>query len=120
MGQLHTSAEFDALSQRTAEIAPILRAEAEESEELRQPPEKLANALMLNNTTWSVHAVGQTAYQWAGTTALRRGDIQRYFRDLHAGTQHVTSGPVVLQHCGRSLAGLAPGGRWVFLDLVSD
>ncbi|MEU3270338.1 acyl-CoA dehydrogenase [Saccharomonospora sp. NPDC006951] len=74
--------------------------------------------LMLNNTTWSVHAVGQTVYRWAATAALREGVLQRYFRDLHAGTQHVTSGPIVLQHCGKSLSGLAaPDARWVFLEL---
>ena len=73
--------------------------------------------LMLNNTTWSVHAVGQTVYKWATTAALRRGDLRRFFRDLHAGTQHVTSGPVVLQNCGKSLAGLAPDAQWAFLDL---
>lgn len=73
--------------------------------------------LMLNNTTWSVQAVGQTVYKWAATAALRRGDLQRFFRDLHAGTQHVTSGPVVLQDCGKWLAGLAPNSSWVFVDL---
>lgn len=73
--------------------------------------------LMLNNTTWSVHAVGQTVYKWAATAALRRGVLQRFFRDLHAGTQHITSGPVVLQNCGKLLSGLAPGAQWVFLDL---
>ncbi|WP_228046104.1 hypothetical protein [Saccharopolyspora montiporae] len=39
------------------------------------------------------------------------------FRDLHAGTQHVTSGPVALQNCGKWLSGLAPRSGWVFLDL---
>lgn len=73
--------------------------------------------LMLNNTTWSVHEVGQAVYRWAGTAALRRGVLQRFFRDLHAGTQHVTSGPVVLQNCGRWLSGLAPDAHWAFLDL---
>ena len=73
--------------------------------------------LALNNATWAVHAVGQTVYKWAGTTALRRGALQRYFRDLHAGTQHVTSGPVVLQSCGKWLSGLAPDAQWVFLEL---
>ncbi len=73
--------------------------------------------LMLNNTTWSVQEVGQTVYKWAATAALRRGVLQRFFRDLHAGTQHITSGPVVLQNCGKWLSGLAPEGRWVFLDL---
>jgi alkylation response protein AidB-like acyl-CoA dehydrogenase len=73
--------------------------------------------LMLNTTTWSVHEVGQTVYKWAATAALRRGDLQRFFRDLHAGTQHITSGPVVLQNCGKWLSGLAPNARWAFLDL---
>lgn len=80
--------------------------------------EETLTRLMLNNTTWSVQEVGQTVYQWATTTALRRGDLQRFFRDLNAGTQHITSGPVVLQHCGRWLAGLAPNEHWEFLDLV--
>ncbi len=73
--------------------------------------------LALNNATWSVHAAGQFAYKWAGTAALRRSALQRYFRDLHAGTQHVTSGPVVLQNCGKRLSGLAPDAQWVYLDL---
>lgn len=89
-----------------------------DSGELLSTEQETLTRLMLNNTTWSVHAVGQTVYQWAATTALRRGDLQRYFRDLNAGTQHITSGPVVLQNCGRSLAGLAPNERWVFLDLM--
>jgi alkylation response protein AidB-like acyl-CoA dehydrogenase len=85
--------------------------------ELLDTEQETLTRLMLNNTTWSVHAVGQAVYKWAATAALRRGDLQRFFRDLHAGTQHVTSGPVVLQNCGKWLAGLAPGARWVFLDL---
>lgn len=88
--------------------------------ELLDTEQETLTRLMLNNTTWSVHAVGQTVYKWAATAALRRGDLQRFFRDLHAGTQHVTSGPVVLQNCGRRLAGLAPGAHWAFLDLVDQ
>ncbi|MFI5586471.1 acyl-CoA dehydrogenase family protein [Amycolatopsis sp. NPDC051758] len=85
--------------------------------ELLDTGQETLTRLMLNNTTWSVHAVGQTVYKWAGTAALRHGVLQRFFRDLHAGTQHVTSGPVVLQNCGKLLSGLAPGAHWVFLDL---
>ena len=76
--------------------------------------------LMLNHTTWSAHAVGRTVHRWAATAAIRRGPLQRFLRDLDTGTQHVTSGPVVLQNCGKHLSGLAPTGRWVFLDLVED
>lgn len=59
-----------------------------------------------------------TVYKWAATAALRHGDLQRFFRDMHAGTQHMTSGPVVLQSCGRMLAGLANNAEWVFFSLA--
>lgn len=85
--------------------------------ELLSVEQETLTRLALNNTTWSAHEVTQTVYKWAATAALRSGDVQRFFRDMHAGTQHVTSGPVVLQNCGRQLAGLAPNAQWVFLDL---
>jgi alkylation response protein AidB-like acyl-CoA dehydrogenase len=85
--------------------------------ELLSTEQETLTRLALNNVTWSAHEVTMAVYKWAATAALRSGDIQRYFRDMHAGTQHVTSGPVVLQNCGRQLAGLAPNARWVFLDL---
>lgn len=74
--------------------------------------------LALNTATWTAHEIGQTVYRWAGTAALRDGPLNRVFRDLHGGTQHVTSGAGVLHGCGRRLAGLAPDARWVFLDLA--
>lgn len=74
--------------------------------------------LALGHVTEVAHEVGRTVYRWAGTTALRHGPLNRVFRDLHGGTQHVTSGPAVRQACGRRLAGLAPDSSWVFLDLV--
>ena len=76
--------------------------------------------LALHTATTAAQDVGRTVYQWAGTTALRSGDLNRVFRDLHGGTQHVTSGPAVRHGCGRRLAGLAPGATWVFLDLVDS
>ncbi|WP_243794636.1 acyl-CoA dehydrogenase [Saccharopolyspora gloriosae] len=85
--------------------------------ELLSAEQETLTRLMLNNATWSAQAVGETVYKWAGTAALRRGVLQRFFRDLHAGTQHVTSGPVVLQNCGKWLSGLASESAWVFLDL---
>lgn len=76
--------------------------------------------LMLNYTTRTAQSVGLTVHKWAATTAIRDGDLQRLFRDLNVGTQHITSGPQVLQSCGKYLAGLAPTGRWVFLNLNED
>ncbi|NBM16703.1 acyl-CoA dehydrogenase family protein [Streptomyces sp. GC420] len=75
--------------------------------------------LALINATRTGQSVCATAYKWAGTAALRDGDLQRVFRDMHAGCQHITSGPAVLHHSGRHLAGLAPDDAyWVFGELT--
>ena len=74
--------------------------------------------LAMANVTWASHAVAEFAYTAAGTMALRAGTMQRLFRDMHAGTQHVTSSPPVFMRAGRELAGLASGKRWLFLDLI--
>jgi alkylation response protein AidB-like acyl-CoA dehydrogenase len=74
--------------------------------------------LAMANATWSAQEVAAFVYKTAGTVALRAGTLQRLFRDMHAGTQHITSAPPVIRATGRELAGLASGGRWIFLDLV--
>jgi alkylation response protein AidB-like acyl-CoA dehydrogenase len=74
--------------------------------------------LAMANMTWASHSAALFVYKSAGTAALRAGTIQRLFRDMHAGTQHVTSAPPVFRAVGRELAGLAAGSRWVFVDLV--
>jgi alkylation response protein AidB-like acyl-CoA dehydrogenase len=76
--------------------------------------------LALANVTWSCHEVAQFVYKSAGTVALRAGTLQRLFRDMHAGTQHITSAPPVIRAAGRELAGVAPGKKWLFLDLVDE
>lgn len=75
--------------------------------------------LVLNNSTWAAHDVSQTAHLWSATALARRGDLQRTFRDMHVGTGHITSGPVVLQQVGKYLAGLAaPDAHWNFFSLT--
>jgi alkylation response protein AidB-like acyl-CoA dehydrogenase len=74
--------------------------------------------LAMAHVTWSSQEVAAFVYKSAGTAALRAGTIQRLFRDMHAGTQHITSAPPVFRAIGRELAGLATGRKWVFLDLV--
>jgi alkylation response protein AidB-like acyl-CoA dehydrogenase len=75
------------------------------------------NRLALNNATWSMHEIAVFVFTTAGTTALREGVIQRLYRDVHGGTQHVSSAPVILQSTGRELAGLAEGEHWVHFKL---
>jgi alkylation response protein AidB-like acyl-CoA dehydrogenase len=76
--------------------------------------------LALAHITWCCYEVAEFVYNTAGTIALRAGTIQRLFRDMHAGTQHVTSAPPVIRNAGRELAGLAGGKKWRFLDLVDE
>ncbi|HJR70805.1 MAG TPA: acyl-CoA dehydrogenase [Gammaproteobacteria bacterium] len=74
--------------------------------------------LALAHATWSAHEAALFAYKAAGSQALRAGTLQHLFRDMHAGTQHITSAPPVYAAVGRELAGLAKGKKWLFLNLV--
>jgi len=89
-------------------------------DELPSTRQETLSRLALYNVTWTANEVSDFVYAAAGTTALRDGPLQRYFRDMHAGTQHITSSPGVLQACGQELAGLAEGKRWQFLNLVDS
>jgi indole-3-acetate monooxygenase len=70
------------------------------------------------HVTRSAHEVVKFVYASSGTTGLRYSPVQRYFRDMHAGTQHVIPSRPILQTVGRKLAGLADDKHWQFLDLV--
>lgn len=80
--------------------------------------QQTATRLGLQHTTWAIEEVALFVYTAAGTTALRAGTLQRFFRDMHAGTQHMTSAPAARQTCGRMLAGVAPGKVWQFMHLI--
>jgi alkylation response protein AidB-like acyl-CoA dehydrogenase len=66
----------------------------------------------LNHATWTGSEVCVWAYTAAGGVGLRRGPIQRLFREMHTGTQHISSSPMLLRECGRDLAGMADGRVW--------
>ncbi|GAB2806724.1 acyl-CoA dehydrogenase family protein [Lentzea nigeriaca] len=80
--------------------------------------QKTLARLALYNATWTAESISTTVYHAAGTTALRSGSLQRNYRDMHAGTQHITSSPSVIEACGRSLAGLVPDSDWLLMQLV--
>ncbi|OZM81330.1 acyl-CoA dehydrogenase family protein [Pseudonocardia sp. MH-G8] len=80
--------------------------------------QKTMARLALYHATWTAEEISVAVYRAGGTTALRSGALQQYFRDMHAGTQHVTSAPGVIEACGRSLGGLAPGHDWLYMNLV--
>jgi alkylation response protein AidB-like acyl-CoA dehydrogenase len=74
--------------------------------------------LAMAHVTWASHEVAEFVYTTAGTLALRSGTIQRLFRDMHAGTQHVVASPPVFRRIGQLLSGVAPDKQWAFLDLI--
>ena len=74
--------------------------------------------LAMAHIQWACHEVAAFVYKSAGTTGLRAGTIQRLFRDMNAGTQHLIASPPVFRAIGRELAGLAPGHKWRFVELV--
>jgi alkylation response protein AidB-like acyl-CoA dehydrogenase len=75
------------------------------------------NRVALNNATFTTHEIAQFVYVNSGSAALRQGTVQRLFRDVHGGTQHISSSPMIMRSAGRELAGLAEGKRWVHFSL---
>jgi alkylation response protein AidB-like acyl-CoA dehydrogenase len=76
--------------------------------------------LAMGHITKTLFEIASFVYLAGGTTALRRGPIERMIRDVHAGSQHITSAPNSWRNCGRELAGLAEGMHWILFDLVPD
>lgn len=74
--------------------------------------------LSLNHITTAAADACEFAYRYAGGQSLRAGTMQRIYRDMHAGSQHITSAPSILRDCGRDLLGLAPGMMWAFYSLM--
>ena len=76
--------------------------------------------LAMGHITKTLFEIASFVYLAGGTTALRTGPIERMVRDVHAGSQHITSAPNTWRNCGRELAGLAGGTHWILMNLVPD
>lgn len=74
--------------------------------------------LALAHTTWTCMDISNWVVDAAATVAIKPSVLQRHFRDMKTGAQHMTSGPVVRQNVGRMLAGEHRDKRWLFVDLV--
>jgi alkylation response protein AidB-like acyl-CoA dehydrogenase len=80
--------------------------------------QKTLARLALNHVTSVVSDVCMFVYKAGGGLTLREGVIQRFFRDMHSGTQHFVVGQPVLRECGRELVGVADDKVWRFMELV--
>ncbi len=68
--------------------------------------------LSLNYATSAIAEAVTFAYKYSGGLALRAGTLQRLFRDMYSGTQHITTGPNILRECGKELIGFMSGKVW--------
>jgi alkylation response protein AidB-like acyl-CoA dehydrogenase len=60
-----------------------------------------------------VSDVGTFAHRAARGASLHNTPIQRFYRDIHAGTQHILMADQMIEECGRALLGLpGPGAQW--------
>jgi indole-3-acetate monooxygenase len=74
--------------------------------------------LALAHTTWTCMDVASWIVDAAATVAIKPSVLQRHFRDMKTGAQHLTSAPVVRQNVGRMLTGERANKRWMFVDLA--
>jgi alkylation response protein AidB-like acyl-CoA dehydrogenase len=131
VGRTGSLASSDAFLERFAKAEATYRAaralvyetwhEVAATLERGDPPDRRQHTLLrlsMAHVTWACHDVAEFAYTAAGTLALRAGTLQRLFRDMHAGTQHVVAAPFVFRNAGAELAGVADSKKWVFLDLT--
>ncbi|HKP58516.1 MAG TPA: acyl-CoA dehydrogenase family protein [Polyangiales bacterium] len=59
--------------------------------------------LAMYQMAWASTAAGEYAYKAAGGVSLREGPLQRAFRDVLAGRQHIRVSTSVLRACARDL-----------------
>jgi alkylation response protein AidB-like acyl-CoA dehydrogenase len=57
--------------------------------------------------------VGTFAHRAARGASLHNTPMQRFYRDIHAGTQHILMADQIVEECGRALLGLpGPNAQW--------
>ena len=63
--------------------------------------------------------VGTFAHRAARGASLHNTPMQRFYRDIHSGTQHILMADQIVEECGRALLGLpAPGSQWTVFGVT--
>ncbi|MFV0385809.1 acyl-CoA dehydrogenase family protein [Paracoccus sp. (in: a-proteobacteria)] len=84
---------------------------------MRDEAPSLEQMTMVKLTLRHIHdvisEVGTFAHRAARGASLHNTPMQRFYRDIHAGTQHILMADQIVEECGRSLLGLAgPEAKW--------
>jgi alkylation response protein AidB-like acyl-CoA dehydrogenase len=63
--------------------------------------------------------VGTFAHRAARGASLHNTAMQRFYRDIHSGTQHILMADQIVEECGRALLGLtSPGAQWTVFGVA--
>jgi hypothetical protein len=66
-----------------------------------------------------VSDVATFAHRAARGASLRNTPMQRCYRDIHSGTQHILMADQIVEEAGRALLGLpAPDSQWTVFGVV--
>ncbi len=66
-----------------------------------------------------VSDVGTFAHRAARGASLHDTTMQRFYRDIHSGTQHILLADQIVEECGRALLGLPqPGAQWTVFGVA--
>jgi alkylation response protein AidB-like acyl-CoA dehydrogenase len=66
-----------------------------------------------------VSEISTFAHRAGGGVSLRPSVLQRCFRDLHSGTQHILLSDQIFQECGRALLGMTgKNSRWSIFGVL--
>jgi alkylation response protein AidB-like acyl-CoA dehydrogenase len=59
------------------------------------------------------------AHRAARGASLHNTPMQRFYRDIHSGTQHILMADQIVEECGRALLGLpGPGAQWTVFGVT--
>ncbi len=66
-----------------------------------------------------ISEVGTFAHRQARGASLHNTPMQRYYRDIHSGTQHILMSDQIVEECGRALLGLPdPKAQWTVFGVA--
>ncbi|WP_235889842.1 acyl-CoA dehydrogenase family protein [Brucella haematophila] len=68
-----------------------------------------------------VSDVATFAHRAARGASLHNTAMQRFYRDIHSGTQHILLADQIVEECGKGLLGLSgPGARWTVFGISEN
>jgi alkylation response protein AidB-like acyl-CoA dehydrogenase len=66
-----------------------------------------------------ISEVGTFAHRAARGASLHNTPMQRFYRDIHSGTQHILMSDQIVEECGRALMGLPdPKAQWTVFGVA--